>query len=102
MSETPSEAEVWAPGRRTTVSRSIVMRGASEPEPLTELRPGAAPRKGCAATPDPDSASDVGGRVVSAGALDGLVGRTTAPTRAWARSRYSARRPVVSIARRKA
>jgi hypothetical protein len=45
---------------------------------------GAAPRKGCAATPGPDSASDVGGGVVSAGALEGLVARATAPPRAWA------------------
>src|SRR5450759_1306000 len=49
---------------------------ASCEEPLgeslcTELRPGAAPRKGCTATPGPDSASDVEGGVVSAGALEG-------------------------------
>jgi hypothetical protein len=33
MSETPSEGEVWAPERRTKVSRSSVMRGASVLEP---------------------------------------------------------------------
>jgi len=50
----------------------------------TELRPGAAPRKDCAATPGPDSASDVGGGAVSTGALEGLVALATAPMRAWA------------------
>src|SRR5450759_6024616 len=34
MSETPSEDEVWVPERRTRVSRSSVMRGASVREPL--------------------------------------------------------------------
>ena len=74
MSETPSEGEVWAPERRTKVSRSSVMRGASVLEPLHRTTAG----------PGPDSASDVGGGVVSAGALEGLVARATAPTRAWA------------------
>src|SRR5450759_4812240 len=34
MSETPSEDEVWVPERRTRVSRSSVLRGASVLEPL--------------------------------------------------------------------
>jgi hypothetical protein len=40
MSETPSESEVWVPERRTRVSRSSVMRGASVRAPLHRTRAG--------------------------------------------------------------
>jgi len=70
MSETPSAGAVWVPARRTRVARSSVMRGASVREPLERTTA--------------DSAADVAAGVVSAGALEGLVARATAPPRAWA------------------